>query len=165
MLVLLVLLGIMLSHPWRTRLRRPSSATRIRIHVVLSVFTFAFIVLHVVVLATDRYAGVGWAGAFLPMHASYRPVAMTLGLIGLWSGLLAGVTAAFARRLPPGLWFPLHKVASVTFVLVWLHGVFGGTDNHSLMALYLGTAALIVVFAVSRYGARTPADRVAELIG
>jgi hypothetical protein len=163
LLVVLVLFGLFLSHPARARVRWPNTATRIRVHIVVSVFTLAFTVLHVVVLATDRYAGVGWAGALLPMHASYRPVATTLGVIGLWSGLLAGMTAAFAGRLPLRLWWPIHKTASVAFILIWLHGVLGGGDNHALLAMYLVTAGLLTVVALSRYTARTPADQVTEL--
>ena len=162
LLVCLVLMGLVLSHPWRTRVRHPNQASRIRLHVALAAFTLAFIVLHVVVLAMDRYAGVGWWGALLPMRASYRPVATTLGLIGAWSGLIAGVTASFAGRLPRWAWWPLHKVAAVALVLVWLHGVFGGGDTPALLVLYLGTAAVVVAVGVSRYSARTPADLMAE---
>jgi hypothetical protein len=165
LLVVLVLFGLFLSHPWRARVRWPNTATRIRVHIVVSVFTLAFTVLHIVVLATDRYAGVGWPGALLPMQSGYRPEATTLGLIGLWSGLLAGVTAAFAGRLPLRLWWPIHKAALVSLVLVWLHGVLGGGDNRALLAMYLVTAGLIAVVALSRYAARTPADQVTELVG
>jgi len=163
LLVVLVLFGLFLSHPSRARVRWPNTASRIRVHIVVSVFTLAFTVLHIVVLATDRYAGVGWAGALLPMQASYRPVATTLGLIGLWSGLLAGMTAAFAGRLPLRLWWPIHKTASVALILIWLHGVLGGGDNRALLAMYLLTAGLVTVVALSRYTARTPADQVTEL--
>ena len=163
LLVALVLLGLVLSHPWRTRLRRPSSATRIRLHIVLSVLTLALLVLHIVVLATDRFAGVGWWGAFLPMQASYRPVPVTLGVIGAWAGLLAGVTAGLAGHLPARAWWPIHKVAVGSLVLVWIHGVLAGNDTYALRWLYLGTGLLVVVVAISRYVARTPADRVAEL--
>jgi hypothetical protein len=163
LLVALVLLGLVLSHPWRTRLRRPSSAARIRLHIVLAVLTLAVTVLHVVVLATDRYAGVGWPGALLPLRASYRPVPVTLGVIGAWAGLLAGVTAALAGHLPARAWWPIHKVAVVSLVLMWVHGVLAGNDTFALRWLYLSTALLVVVVAISRYVARTPADRVAEL--
>jgi hypothetical protein len=164
LLVTLVLTGLVLSHPWRSRVRRPATATRIRIHLLLAVFTLLFTVGHVVVLATDRYAAVGWAGALLPMHAGYRPIATTLGLLGLWSGLLAGLTAALSGRLPFTLWWPIHKVAAVGLVLVWLHGVLGGGDTRALLAMYLITGALVLAVALSRYAARTPADRVAELL-
>lgn len=163
LLVALVLMGLLLSHPWRARVRRPATATRIRLHIALAVFTLAFTALHIVTLATDKWAGVGWSGAFLPMHASYRPVATTMGVIGMWSGLLAGVTAAMAGRLPRRAWWPIHKVAAVSLVLVWVHGVLGGGDTPALLALYIATAVLVGAVAISRYVARRPADLVAEL--
>lgn len=163
LLVALVLTGLVLSHPWRARVRRPSAAARIRIHITLAAFTLVFTALHVAVLATDPYAGVGWTGAFLPLQAQYRPVATTLGVIGFWSGVVAGVTALFAGRLPRRAWWPVHKVAAAALVIVWLHGVFGGGDTPALLGLYLGTGALVVAVGLSRYVARTPADRAAEL--
>jgi len=108
LLLAVTALGLALSHPWRARYRRPSTVARIRAHAVLATFTLAFTVLHIVVLANDSYAGVGWRGALLPMGASYRPVPVTLGVIGLYSGLLSGVTAAMAGRLTARLWWPLH---------------------------------------------------------
>lgn len=163
LLVALVALGLVLSHPWRTRIRRPSAAARIRMHVSLSAFTFAFLVLHVLVLATDRYAGVGLRGALLPLGATYRPVPVTLGLIGTYAGLLAGVTAVMAGHVGSRIWWPIHKVAAVSLVLVWVHGVMSGSDTPMLMALYLVTGGATLVLAVSRYAARTPSDRVSEL--
>jgi hypothetical protein len=163
LLVGLVAFGLVLSHPWRTRLTRPSTATRIRVHVSLAVFTLAFLVLHVVVLATDSYAGVGLRGALLPMGATYRPMPVTLGVIGAYAGLLAGATAAFAGRVTARVWWPIHKVAAVSLVLVWVHGVLAGSDTVVLLVLYLVTGAVVAVLALSRYAARTPNDRVEEL--
>ena len=163
LLVGLVGFGLVLSHPWRSRVTWPSTAARIRIHVSLAVFTLAFLVLHVVVLATDSYAGVGLRGALLPMGASYRPVPVTLGVIGAYAGLLAGLTAAMAGRVTARIWWPIHKVAAVSLVLVWVHGLLSGSDSPALLAIYLGTGFGLVVLAISRYAARTPADRVAEL--
>jgi len=163
LLVALVLLGLVLSHPWRSRWRRPSSATRIRGHVVLAVLVLALTVLHVVVLATDRFAGVGWWGAALPMRASYRPVPVTLGVVGAWAGLLAGVTAALAGHLPARAWWPIHKVAAVALVLAWLHGVLAGGDTYALRWIYVGTGLIVAVVALSRYAARTAGEPVEGL--
>jgi hypothetical protein len=164
LMVALVAFGLVLSHPWRTRLRRPSAGTRIRIHASFAVFTLAFTVLHVVVLVMDSYAGVGLRGAFIPLASSYRPVPVTLGLIGAYAGLLAGLTAALAGRLTWRIWWPVHKVSALSLVLVWLHGVLAGSDSLSLRALYFGTGAVLLLLAASRYMAATPADRVAELV-
>jgi len=162
LLVALVLFGLVLSHPARNRLRRPSTATRIRIHIALALFTFLASALHVIVLATDRWAGVGWTGAFLPLGASYRPAPVALGVIGVWVGLLAGVSAALAGRLPRRLWWPLHKVAAVSLVLIWTHGVLAGSDTVALLVMYVVTGAAVLGVAASRYLARTPVER-AEL--
>ena len=163
-LVLLVATGLVLSHPARSRLRGPSSAARIRLHVSLAVFTLALTVLHVVVLATDSYAGVGWRGTFVPMGASYRPVPVTFGVIGLYAGLLAGLTAGLSgHRLAARVWWPVHKVAAGALVLVWGHGVLAGIDSARLLGLYLLTGAALLGLAVWRYSARTPTDLVDEL--
>lgn len=157
LLVTLVLLGLLLSHPARTRTGQ-RRARRIQLHITISVFVLVFTVLHVVVLATDRYAGVGWWGALLPMSATYRPVPVTLGVIALWAGLAAGVTASLAGRIPLRIWWPVHKVAGGSLVLIWGHGVLAGSDSKALLALYLVSALVVGAVAVSRYIARRPQD-------
>jgi hypothetical protein len=114
-------------------------------------FTLAFVALHVLVLAGDHWAGVGWRGALLPLGSTYRPLPVTLGLLGLWSGAAAGTTAALAGRLGGRMWFPVHRVAVAAFVLVWAHGVLTGSDVLALRLLYAGTGAGVTVLAVSRY--------------
>ena len=163
LVVALVLLGLLLSHPARARLRRPSAAVRIRAHVSLAVFTLVFTVLHIVVLATDKYAGVGWWGAFVPMGSSYRPLPVTLGVIALWAGLAAGVTAALAGHLARRAWWPVHKVAIVSLVLVWFHGVLAGIDTPPLLGMYVVSGGVVVAVAVSRYTTSTPRSDVDEL--
>jgi hypothetical protein len=163
LLVGLVLMGLVLSHPVRARWRRPSSATRLRVHVALAVFTLVFTVLHIVVLATDSYAGVGWWGAFVPLGSTYRPVPVTLGVIGLYAGLAAGLTSAFSGRLPRSVWWPVHKVAVVSLVLVWLHGVLAGIDTPALLGMYAVTGVAVLLLAISRYTTPTARARVDEL--
>jgi succinate dehydrogenase hydrophobic anchor subunit len=155
LLVALVVLGITLSHPHRA-VRGRSAVTRMRTHVALSLLALAMMGLHVVILATDKYAGVGWSGALLPMQSSYRPVGVTLGVLGTWIGLLAGLSAGAAGYLPLRLWFPLHRIAALSFVLVLVHGLIAGRDTAALLIMYVATGLLVVVFAVSRYTARKP---------
>jgi hypothetical protein len=131
--------------------------------VSLSVFTLVFTVLHIVVLATDKYAGVGWWGTFVPMGSTYRPLPVTLGVIALWAGLAAGLTAALAGRISRRAWWPIHKVAIVSLALVWLHGILAGIDTPVLLAMYVVTGALVVFVAVSRYTTSTTRSEVAEL--
>lgn len=164
LILFLVLLGMTLSHPAAKRLTWPSPATRLRVHVSLSVFCLVFTALHVLALVVDPWAGVGWAGALLPMSSEYRPVAVTLGVIALWAGLVTGLTASLAGRFAGRVWWPIHKVAAVVFLLVWAHGLLAGSDTRAAVWFYLATGALVLMLGVSRYSSATPADRVAELL-
>lgn len=163
LILALVTTGLILSHPWARKLRRPTAATRLGLHVALATFTLAFTVLHVVVLATDPWAQVGWRGALLPMASEFRPVPITLGVVALWAGLITGITARLAGSIAARVWWPVHKVAVGMLILVWGHSVLAGSDAPTLRWFYLATGVAILGLAVTRYGARTPADRVAEL--
>jgi len=158
LMVALVLLGLLLSHPGRVRLRWPSAPTRVRLHVTLAALTLAFTALHVLALVSDRWAGVGWRGAVLPLGATYRPLAVTLGVAGLDLGVVVGVTAALAGHLPARAWWPVHKVAAVALLAVWVHGLLAGSDTGALRATYLGTGAAVLVVALSRYWWRSALD-------
>ena len=150
LLTTLVLLGLMLAHPRGTALRSLPRATMLRIHVALASFTAVFIALHVIVLALDSYAGVGWKGALLPLGAEYRPLPVTLGWLGLYAGLVAGLTARFAGRIGR-VWWPLHHTTLVIYAAVWAHGVLAGTDSAALTFFYAGSALLVIATAISRY--------------
>ena len=154
----------MLSHPQRARIPYVNAVARIRLHVALAAFTLVFTALHIAVLATDRYAGVGWWGAVVPMGAAYRPVATTLGVVAFWSGAVAGVTALLAGRVASRVWWPIHKVAVAALVLALLHGILGGGDTAALTVMYAVTALLVVGVGAHRYLARTPAESIAQPI-
>ena len=163
LLLALVTSGLVLSHPWSRRMRRPTPAVRLGLHITLATFTLAFTALHVGVLATDPWAQVGWRGALLPLASHYRPVPVTLGVLALWAGVITGLTARLAGSVAARVWWPVHKVAAGVLALVWAHSVLAGTDAPALLWFYLLTGAAVLGLGVSRYSARTPADRVAEL--
>ena len=153
LLTVVTVTGIVLSMPHRAVLRWWAPVLRLRTHIALTVFALAFTVLHIVVLAVDPWAKVGWAGALLPLGAEYRPVPVTLGLISLWAGLIAGVSAALAGRGTGGWWRRLHRLAAVAWILAWLHGVFAGSDTAPLMGMYAVTGLAVILAATLRYSA------------
>ncbi len=151
LLTALVVTGLVLAHPQAARWRRPHPRTRLALHGGLAAFTLVFVALHVAVLASDRYAGVGWLGALVPFTSSYRPLPVTLGVLGLYAGAAAGLTAALAGRLVGRSWHRLHRVAGSAFLLVWGHGMLTGSDTTALRAVYAGTGAVVAALAASRY--------------
>ena len=163
LLLALVSLGLLLSHPWARRFRRPALGNRIRMHAALATFTLVFTVLHVVVVATEPSSQMGWRDLLLPFASAHRPVPRTLGVLAVWSGLLTGITARLAGRFRTRIWWPVHKVAIVAFLLTWAHSVIAGSDTPTLRGFYLASGVAVLALAVTRYGARTAGDQVNEL--
>lgn len=134
---------------------RFSGPTLVWTHVWLAALTAVLVTGHIVALALDNAVDIGWSGTFLPGQSGYRPLAVGLGTAGLYLGLLAAAAVGLAgrvRRLP---WLPLHRLASVSFLAVWLHGMLAGSDTQGLRPLYIATgAALAGLWASARMQVR-----------
>lgn len=149
----LVALGIWMRHPWRHRWILIHGETSLRLHAALATATVAFVASHIVTLATDHYAGVGWSGAFVPGLSRYRTFAVALGVIASFFMILLFLSARAAGRRGARHWSAIHRYAILTFVLVWLHGVLAGADTNALRGLYVISATGIIALALTRYGA------------
>jgi DMSO/TMAO reductase YedYZ heme-binding membrane subunit len=146
----LVALGIWLRHPWRFRCSLGHAETRLRAHATLGIATVVLIIGHLVFLATDRYAGVGWIGAIIPGLSHYRRAAVGLGVGAFELLLVIAATARFAGRRGAGHWLAIHRLATLTFALTWFHGVFAGTDTAALRVVYVTTGSLVAFLLASR---------------
>lgn len=151
----LVGLGLLLRHPWRHRLGlHPESL--LRAHAVLGTATVALVAGHLVTLASDPYAGVGWPGALVPGLSHYRTGAVALGVVAFALLLLVAGTARLAGRLGARHWRRFHHLATAVLALAWLHGVLAGTDTGALRGLYVGSAVALATLAATRLLARAP---------
>ena len=150
LLALEVALGLVLSHPRNTTQWRKTKQV-FPWHEMLTVFTFAFIGLHVVLLAVDPFARVGWLGALVPGFSGYRAPAVAVGTVAMYALLFTAVTAKWTRLLPAGWWLKAHRFAAVAFLLTWAHSVLAGTDGGALMPLYAVTGLLILAGVAHRW--------------
>ena len=149
LVTLLVVLGILLSHPEQTQWKL---AKRIYPwHEALWVFVLAFLAVHVVSLVVDPYAGVGIGGALLPGLSEYRTAPVALGVIALYALIITALTARYTRLLPTGWWLKLHRLAGLVLVLAWTHGVLAGTDSNSFAPVYWGIVLAVVAAGAHRY--------------
>lgn len=155
-LTALTAVGLWLRHPWRLRWQRPSPLTQMWAHASLAAVTALLVAGHIVALCLDRFAGVGWHGAFVPGQSTYRPLAVGLGTVGLYLGVLVGFSVPLAGRVLGRSWLPLHRLASGAFAVVWLHGLLAGSDTARLRMMYAATGAVVCVLALSRRLARQP---------
>ena len=148
-LTALVTAGLWFRHPWATH-RAVGRATRLRFHAVLAAATVVLVAGHVTALALDRYAGVGWAGVFLPGHATYRPTAVTLGTLALYGIVLTTATAALAGIVGRHAWYPVHQLSLGIFAVSAWHGITAGSDTASLRLVYAATIVLVSLVAATR---------------
>lgn len=155
-LVALTALGLWLRHPWRLRWTRPAPLTQMWIHASLAAVTGLLVAGHIVALALDSFAGVGWTGAFVPGQSVYRPLAVGLGTLALYTGLAVGLSVPLAGRLLRRAWLPVHRLASLAFALVWTHGLLAGSDTPRLRLVYVATGAAVVALSLTRRLARQP---------
>ncbi|MEO8470203.1 MAG: hypothetical protein ABI573_11135 [Chloroflexota bacterium] len=150
LLTLQVVLGLVLSHPtnkttWKlSRLLFPW-------HANIWMFVLSFLVMHIVTLVLDPYAGVGIGGALIPGLSSYRTAPVAIGVIALYALLITGLSARYTNRLPRGLWLQIHRLSLLVLVLAWGHGVLSGTDSVTLAGVYGLSFVLVALAAAYRY--------------
>jgi sulfoxide reductase heme-binding subunit YedZ len=160
-LTALVLTGIWLRHPWRTRFPSPHPEALLRVHVTLAAAMVTLLAGHLTATALDHYAGVGWVGIFVPWASTYRPTAVTLGTISLYLVVLVVGTAALAGSLGRRIWLPIHSLAVLVFCSTLAHALLAGSDAHRLRWFYAATGAVVALAQVSRWLAgEDAADRV-----
>jgi len=149
-LTALTAIGTWIRHPWRHRWPVLHPEVRVRVHATLGAATVLLVATHLIALASDRFAGVGWTGALIPGLSRYRTTAVALGVLALFAMLLVSVTAALAGRLGSGQWLAVHRLAVPVWVSGWLHGVLAGTDTAALRLVYAATGASVLALLASR---------------
>ena len=150
LLTIQVVLGLVLSHPTNKSTWRLSKRL-FPWHEHIWVFVLAFVTTHVVTIAVDRFANVGWLGALVPGMSEYRSVPVALGTLSLYALLVTGLTARVTKLLPAGWWLKLHRLSLAVLALAWAHGILAGTDTFAAAAIYGATFVAVVLAAAYRY--------------
>ena len=150
LLTLQVGLGLVLSHPRNTAAWRTTRQV-VPWHELITVFVWAFLVLHIVLMAIDPFAKVGWLGALVPGLSEYRTPAIAIGTVTVYAMLVTAITAKWTKLLPDGWWLKIHRLSALTFLLTWVHSVLAGTDGGALMPLYLATGLPILLGVAHRW--------------
>lgn len=150
-LLLLVVVGLWMRHPWRRRSATLHPESLLRLHAALGASVVVLVCGHVASLALDRFAGVGWIGALVPGAAAYRPWPVGLGVVAADAMLLIAVTTRIGGRLLGRSWRPVHHLALPVFALVWCHAVLAGSDGVRLRAMYAATGLLVAALVLTRY--------------
>ena len=114
------------------------------LHRAFGITAVLAVAVHLISLWLDTFVQLSWVQLLLaPWTASYRPFALTFGLLALIS-LLATAASGAMRRVLPG-WRTIHLLAYATFTLGLIHGILAGSDSGSPLAILFYVAALFAV--------------------
>ena len=88
----------------------------------------------------------------VPGASSYRPIAVALGIIGMYGTVLVLVSSWVRRHYSPKVWRALHIAAVPAFILAMLHGIFAGADTTRrwMFLMYMLTASVVVFLLILR---------------
>jgi len=147
----LTALGVWIRHPWRLRSPILHPEVRVRAHAALGAASVVLISGHLIALALDHYAGVGWRGALVPGLSNYRSVAVAVGVVAFYALVLIAMTAGLAGRIGRGQWLTVHRLAAPVFAMTWFHGVLAGTDTGALRVMYALTRIVVAGLVITRH--------------
>ena len=136
------------------------------LHRWFSVLTVIAVVTHLLALVADSYLQFGLVELFVPFTSSWRPLAVTLGVVALYLFAVVHISSLAMKRLSKVWWRRLH---SLSYVSVWaavMHAGTAGTDTANVV--YRGVALVLTMAAVlaallrvilGRYASRAAASR------
>lgn len=158
-LSLTVLLGIVRSVARVARVRKTWLLEETHRYVANA--TAAFVAVHLTTLLLDPLIPFSPLNLLLPADEPYRPFAVTVGILAMYSLLLVLVSSWLRRHISYDLWRSLHYVTFVAFWLVTLHGLLAGSDAGTswMRLLYLGAALLVCAGMLTRLLWPPPEER------
>jgi predicted ferric reductase len=124
---------------------RPRPAWMLDLHRWLGGLATIFVAVHVVAILADSYVPFGLTAVLVPFASQWRPLAVALGVVGLYLLLAIELTSLARRRLPKRAWRAVHYASFPLFLVATLHAATAGTDAGSwlfIVAVGLATAAV-----------------------
>ena len=146
--------------------RRGLPAWMLDLHKHLAWLSVVFTAAHLVALWADNYVHFGPAELFVPMASSWRPGAVTWGIVAFYLLALVQITSWLMRRLPRKVWHAVHFSSLPLLVTGTVHGITAGADwgNRAVLGgLLVGFTSVVWIATFRVLGGRKPAtgDRLA----
>jgi len=104
------------------------------LHRYLGALAIAFTAVHVVAIVSDDFVSFVWTDAFLPMTANWHPLAVTLGVIGMYLLVAVEVSSIFRDHLSLRAWRAIHLLSYALFGVTSIHALTTGTEARDLVS-------------------------------
>ncbi len=140
MLAASLLWGVFLSTKLLQDQKRP--AWLLDLHRWLGALTLFFVGLHLLALLLDRYVHFDLRSVLVPFASTWRPLAVTWGVLALYLLVLVQVSSWARRRLSRRLWHGIHLLS---YPLVWLVAIHAGSSGTDVGNPLYRLGALVVI--------------------
>ena len=126
--------------------------TSILFHQFTASVGLVLLAVHLGGVLLDRYMKFGPLDLLVPLRASYRPLAIGIGVVSMYAMVIVLVASWTKRWMPTSWWRALHLLTVPTFTLTMIHGLFAGTDSVRpwMFAIYAGTGLLTLFLVLVR---------------
>ena len=116
-----------------------------RIHRVTGITLIAFVATHFTMLALDSFMKFSFTDLLIPFYSAFKPLYLSLGIIGFYLFILIISTSIFFIISKYKAWRLIHYLTFPTFVALFIHGVYIGTDSNTLaMQIVYWSTGIIV---------------------
>ena len=141
-----LVLGVLAATRALKEIDRP--AWLVALHRWFSVLTAIAVVTHLLALVADSYLRFGLVELLVPFTSSWRPLAVTLGVVALYLFAVVHISSLAMKRLSKLWWRRLHTLSYVSVWAAVMHAGTAGTDTANVV--YRGVALVLTMAAVRR---------------
>lgn len=150
-----ILWGVLLTTRVLRGMDRP--AWLLDLHKWLGVVVIVFTGVHMATLVADSYINFSLADVLLPGVSSYRPWAVSAGVIGFWLIVTIQLTSVYKRRFSQTAWRRIHMISYPLYAIIAVHALTAGSDVGSRW--YTGFSMALSMTGAAVFGIRYVAGR------
>lgn len=150
LLGILSITGILLTTGILFRLMSPATAWSTH-RAIGSVLLFS-VLGHITALLLDRFMNLRLVDVLVPFISPFQRLYMSLGIIGWYLLLLILASTLYTMTRYARFWRTIHFFAFPMYVLIFLHGLWIGTDAHRwwMQVIFWGSGSLVGAAVIYR---------------
>lgn len=123
------------------------------IHKYLGLAFGIMLLTHMASLLFDEYINFGVKGLLVPLNSSFKPITVSLGIVGFYLLAIVLITSLTIRLKMPRFWRATHYLVYPLFITAFIHGVYTGSDSATLAmtVIYWLTGIIFACLVVYRF--------------
>jgi methionine sulfoxide reductase heme-binding subunit len=119
---------------------KPRPNWQLDLHRYQGALSLSMLGLHLASLVADSYAHFGLREILVPAASTWKPLAVSWGVVAMYLLGAVQITSLLRKRIPPRIWRAVHLSSLLAYLLSTAHFWQAGTDHKRAAALLLVVA-------------------------